>query len=394
MSEPWKDWIPGVLSKDQVKQLCRENYLENVANWDDNKKSPIDHSSVDLTLANEGYEIAAGSIKPGGFEYRSVILENRDYAKPLKLQKDETFLLKKGRTYLFRLNETLKNLKETRIYGQATAKSSIGRLDVLARLIVDGMDCYEHFKPEYLKEGSVEIFVEISPITFNVRVKPSISLTQLRLFYGSLDDAVMRGTGVSECVLQGKKENSLSVDLSETEICEKPVSAFRAKDQEENDFIDLWVYEGNNENKKPKPEKYWECLLKDQRNRLQIKKGCFYILRSKERISLPKGVAVYCRATDETIGEMRIHYAGFAHPFFGKNRKDGQEGTPLIFEVRGHNVDVSLRDGEKMANITFYRMSEDCKEPEQDKDEEESIYNEQILQLSKIFAPWQTISTS
>ena len=33
-------------------------------------------------------------------------------------------------------------------YGQATAKSSVGRLDVLARLIVDGMDHYEAFHPQ------------------------------------------------------------------------------------------------------------------------------------------------------------------------------------------------------------------------------------------------------
>ena len=32
MSEPWKDWIPGVLSKEQVAELCREEYIKNVKN--------------------------------------------------------------------------------------------------------------------------------------------------------------------------------------------------------------------------------------------------------------------------------------------------------------------------------------------------------------------------
>lgn len=40
--------------------------------------------------------------------------------------------------------------------------------------------------------------------------------------------------------------------------------------------------------------------------------------RKKTPIKLWKlGVAVYCRPSDETIGEMRIHYAGFVHPGFG-----------------------------------------------------------------------------
>jgi len=110
-------------------------------------------------------------------------------------------------------------------------------------------------------------------------------------------------------------------------------------------------------------------------------------LRSKEKLSLPEGIAVYCRASDETIGEMRIHYAGFAHPLFGRCRKDGGLGTPLIFEVRGHQVPVTLAHGEKMANLIFYRMSQDCTEEKQ-KDDSKKAYENQELELSKFFAPW------
>jgi hypothetical protein len=46
----------------------------------------------------------------------------------------------------------------------------------------------------------------------------------------------------------------------------------------------------------------------------------------------------------------------------------------VIFEVRGHDIDVSLRDCEKMARLEFYRMSEDCvSEPE------DSQYDNQTL---------------
>ena len=96
---------------------------------------------------------------------------------------------------------------------------------------------------------------------------------------------------------------------------------------------------------------------------------------------VPKGVAIYCKASDETIGEMRIHYAGFVHPGFGMNRTDNLPGTQLTFEVRGHQVNANLIDGEKMANIVFYRMSRSFAEMNKS-------YNDQKLKLSNIFQDW------
>ena len=94
--------------------------------------------------------------------------------------------------------------------------------------------------------------------------------------------------------------------------------------------------------------------------------------RAKGRISL---------YLDEYLGEMRIHYAGFVHPGFGLDRKDGKLGTPLIFEVRGHNVNVILADNERLAKLIFYRMSEIEKT-------DMMSYNDQELNLSKIFTDY------
>ena len=99
-------------------------------------------------------------------------------------------------------------------------------------------------------------------------------------------------------------------------------------------------------------------------------------------------MAAYCKAIDETIGEMRIHYAGFVHPFFGFERADGEPGTPLIFEVRGHDLDVSLIHREKLAQVTFYRMSEDASKPPRSDSGDKNEYNEQELKLSGYFEDW------
>ena len=91
---------------------------------------------------------------------------------------------------------------------------------------------------------------------------------------------------------------------------------------------------------------------------------------------------------------MRIHYAGFVHPLWGRQRGDGTIGTPLMYEVRGHQVHVMLGHGEKLANLTFYRMSEDIIAPKQDAAPTDlpvvkpTPYEKQRLQLSKVFSKW------
>ena len=168
------------------------------------------------------------------------------------------------------------------------------------------------------------------------------------------------------------------MDLSNAEIGGLKAAAFCAEGPRDGVQIQLWG-EGNAGDPCP----HWTLREAHATRGLEIEPEKFYILRSKERLSVPPGIAIYCRASDETIGEMRIHYAGFVHPLFGLKRNDEKIGTPLIFEVRGHQVHVTLTDGEKMANLTFYRMSEDS-----DDEAKPTPYENQTLQLSKFFRQW------
>jgi dCTP deaminase len=375
---PWDDWIPGVLNQSQLTKLCQEGYVTGV----DTESNAVDLSSIDLSLSDSAFEMKDGSVKPSGqFDYDH-LLKNNKLAKELRPEPDGTFLLKSKTTYVFKLRERLSRLVDSSIYGQATAKSSIGRVDVLSRLIVDGMDTYECFEPERLKGASGNMYVEITPITFHVRVKRGIPITQLRLFYGKPEDVQISSRELFRTVLEGPgaRDGSLTVHLENEQRGGIPVAAFCARSEGSIDeAVPLWVDKG----REPDPCKYWR-FQEVKESRLKIEKEQFYILRSKEKIAVPPGIAIYCRASDETIGEMRIHYAGFVHPWFGLLRNDGTVGTPLIFEVRGHQVHVSLADGEKMANLIFYRMSQDAARP----DEAEDAYGKQTLKLSKFFAEW------
>lgn len=389
MRSPWDEWVPGVLNKRQMKQLLDDGYILYR-----DKEPALDHSSLDLSLSDEAYEMKHGSVKPAGtHDYNWFIEKKTKLAKELKPGADGSFELTRKTTYVFKLQEQLgAPLRGSGIYGQATAKSSVGRVDVLARLVVDGMNSYECFDPEGLDRGSGEMYLEITPITFNVKVKPGVSLSQLRFFYGDPNDVIIRAKQLFRTIFPGSENpnESLAVDLSEATIGDPDGdaccrgSAFCASPRDEPEAIPLYKVE-----QRPDPCKHWKLVEADELKRLYIESDNFYILRSKEKICVPKGVAIYCRASDETIGEMRIHYAGFVHPLFGLLRTDGVKGTPLIFEVRGHQVQVSLADNEKMANLIFYRMSEDAQPSEQEMQKEKGAgYQNQDLKLSNFFNDW------
>jgi dCTP deaminase len=218
-------------------------------------------------------------------------------------------------------------------------------------------------------------------------VKFGVSLVQIRLFKGPPKESRIDGKQLIQTVLVSttrKDEGELSVDLTPDFVGGNAVCAFSAsRERVKGRPLPLWTPPKGREEEKPSPHQFWQFETADSHKRLRIMTDRFYIIRSKELIWLPKGVAVYCRASDESIGEMRIHYAGFVHPFFGTAREDGQRGTPLIFEVRGHDVNVNLTDGEKMARLEFFRMSEDCVPGEVDKE-----YGSQKLKLSKFFRDW------
>jgi dCTP deaminase len=174
MEKPWDNWIPGVLNKTQMEALVTEGFLT---------ASDIGEASVDLTLTEEVYRMVQGSVKPGNHEPYSVTLRNSSLAEKINFGSDSTITLECQKTYVFKVSERLHpQFAKIGIHGQATAKSSVGRVDVLARLIVDGMDQYESFSAQSLTNQTGDMYLEVTPFTFRVNVKAGKPLSQLRLF--------------------------------------------------------------------------------------------------------------------------------------------------------------------------------------------------------------------
>lgn len=386
-SNPWDRWPPGVLSKEQIKILIELGYIRGI----DGDSDDIDYSSFDLHVSDICYKMNTGCIKPFGGPYETECLKNNSLATEHHPDSNGNFLLKKEHTYVFKLKESIYGLDgglKKNLVGYATGKSTIGRVDVLTRLITDGMEQYDKYDPEYARG---DLFLEATPITFNVYVKEGKPISQLRLFWGPARLSNISSEEKMEFYqffinrYDDKELNSLSVDLSPIEISEElHASAFCALDNQ--DPFDLWVKKDN----KPNPAMYWKPIESHQflehqdLKKVNIKQNKFYILRSRERIRVPEDVAVYCRAMDEALGEMRIHYAGFVHPHFGCKKDSGElEGTPLTFEMRGHNVNINLTDGETLAKLMYYQMSQPAIY-----EKGKNPYNKQELKLSKIFDDW------
>jgi dCTP deaminase len=60
-------------------------------------------------------------------------------------------------------------------------------------------------------------------------------------------------------------------------------------------------------------------------------------------------------AYDPSVGEFRIHYAGFFDPGFGYGSND-ISGTRAVLEVRTHEVPFLIEDGQTVGRLVYERL--------------------------------------
>lgn len=376
----------GILNIKEVQDLVSGSKLERPSGktW----AQLIGHSSFDLPLGEEYWEMR-GSCRAGkGWKVRDDIIPRFAKTPEPKTLTGE-IVLQRGHVYVFRADCRV-NLKNERILGKATGKSSVGRLDVLVRLLVDGCDSFDLLPENY----SGNLYIEVTPITFPLLVRPGVSLSQLRLCRGpqhlsTLSMEALSYEDESFPVLDrdgrplkdfctdnpGELFYPFSLDLAPDP--KTGFSAFVAKGV--NDIpevpIDLEKRDAYD------PKLYWEPV-KWENSSIDLQLDRLYILRSRERLKMPAHLALECKSYTETMGEWRIEYAGFAHPFFGRTRGNG---TPIIFEVRGHNIPTILTDSIPLGNVSFRRMSSPAAAEDAEADGD---YENQELKLSKCFKDW------
>ena len=290
-------------------------------------------------------------------------------------------ILETGSVYIVPVQEQLR-LPENHS-GKANPKSTTGRLDVFTRLITDYGESFETVRKGY--EG--KLFVEIVPLTFRIIVREGTRLNQLRIRKGHPRsyDKTLRDLHRDEPILYSQDalpadpliDDGLNLSVDLQGLGDSDVVGYRAK--ENSAPIDLAKVNHYD------PKDFWEPLRSSDKP-IVLDPGAFYILASKEKVTVPPDRAAEMLPFDETFGEFRIHYAGFFDPGFGWNA-ERPAGSHAVLEVRSHEVPSLLEHGQTVCRLKYERL---MGVPEKLYGRDiGSSYQSQHLTLSKQFMPLQ-----
>jgi dCTP deaminase len=266
-------------------------------------------------------------------------------------------LLEPGVVYIIPLLERL-NLPSD-VQGVANPKSTVGRLDIFTRLITECGDEFDHVPRGY----SGELYVEVSSRTFPIRVKAGMSLNQLRFVRGNsvrLGNGNLRELARKERLVYDAEGSpgqhhigegvEITVDLEGTDC--SSVVAYRAKSNRKSprpiELEKVGYYD---------PADFWEAIPRPRDGHIILKTDGFYLLASKRRVRVPLDHAAEMIAHDPSMGEFRVHYAGFFDPGFGYGAKGEIEGTKAVLEVRAYEVDILLEDDALVGSLHYYPMA-------------------------------------
>jgi deoxycytidine triphosphate deaminase len=78
----------------------------------------------------------------------------------------------------------------------------------------------------------------------------------------------------------------------------------------------------------------------------------FYILATREAVVVPPDHAAEMVPYDATVGEFRVHYAGFFDPGFGSAEAQGT-GSRAVLEVRSHEVPFLIEHGQVVGRMIY-----------------------------------------
>ena len=253
-------------------------------------------------------------------------------------------VLEKGCVYVVPLLEAM-NLPSG-MTGAASAKSSIGRLDMLTRIITDRGIEFDRVPDGYCGP----LYVEICPQSFSVVARTGQMLNQIIFRVGQtvISDADLKALHAKTPIVSGEAVISdglgFSVDLSPGK---GNLVGFRAKAHTGViDLAKLAHYE---------PADFWEPIHTDA-GWIILDPGAFYILVSREAITIPPDCAAEMAPYLAMVGEFRVHYAGFFDPGFGYHATGGQ-GSRGVLEVRCHEAPFVLEHGQVVGRLVYENMS-------------------------------------
>jgi dCTP deaminase len=339
----------GLFPRQQIRLMIQRKMIASIAEIEDAQLQP---ASLDLRLGSKAYRIRA-SFLPGRNRTVQSQLDDIQYDE---IALDDGAVLERNCVYLVELQEFVK-LQPT-ITGIANPKSSTGRLDVFIRLITDGAEVFD------LVEGNYEgpLYAEISPRSFSIKVRKGSRLNQLRFRRRNSQQSSYEPNVLSDRELRERHEKSMLVDgelnlrkglvlrvgLSPASL-DQDIIGYRAQTFTNTIDVDrVGEYDYRD---------YWEPLFARDQDKLILDPQQFYILASKERLHIPPDLAAEMVPIDPSMGEFRVHYAGFFDPGFGFS-EHGHPGSRAVLEVRSHETPFTLEDGQIVGRLAYEALTE------------------------------------
>lgn len=353
----------GVLSDRQIREMITDGGISAASPILNDQIQP---ASLDLRLGNVAHRVRA-SFLPGK---ASTVAKRLDELTMHKIALTGGAVLEKGCVYVVPLMERLRLPKG--MTGAASAKSSIGRVDLMTRIITDQGIEFDRIPEAY--DGP--LYAELCPQSFSVVVQPGQLLTQVIFRQGKtmLSDAELLDVHLETPIVSGEPVISdglcFSVDLKPAK---GDLVGYRAK--RHTGVVDLSRLDHY------APSEYWE-EVRTSDGRIILDPGAFYILVSREAIAIPPSCAAEMAPYLAMVGEFRVHYAGFFDPGFGYDAAGGS-GSRGVLEVRCHEAPFVLEHGQVVGRLVYERMAE---VPQQLYGTDiKSNYQGQGLKLSKHF---------
>lgn len=310
----------------------------------------IQMATIDLRLGMEIHALGEAILPQPGEDIEALIARRSHYS--FRLSEGKTHHLDFEKTYIVSLVEQCNFPRQ--VYGKCSPKSSTGRCDVFVRVIAPGYPHYDRIPSGYVGP----LYLEITPLSFNVGVCAGLSLTQCRLKTDrSLtldDDDLVRMHMHHGIVFDG---NGVPIDHDQLHIAEKQFYFHVDLDRDVVGFVARkTVMERLDLSLKKEtysPEDFWEPMFRPKNGELVLPRNTFCLLATKERVRIPAECCGEMLSSVTTTGEFRVHYAGFFDNGFG-----GDTGTNGVLEVRVRDIPFRLIDGQPVCAMVFERTFE------------------------------------
>ncbi len=329
--------MTGVLPDSQIRGLIDSGALAADPAITDAQVQP---ASLDLRLGTMAYRVRASFLAGHGRSVAGRIAEFEMH----RVNLTAGAVLEKGCVYLIPLAERL--ALPPGVTAVANAKSSTGRLDLLTRTITDGGTEFDRIPEGY--HGP--LYAEVCPRSFSVLVRAGQRLNQIRFRDGQavLSDPELSALHGTDPLVDGTPLISeglgFSVDLKPAK---GSLVGYRAKPHTGVVDLDLIGHYPARE--------FWEEIHSED-GRVILDPGAFYILVSREAVTIPPDYAAEMAPYLAMVGEFRVHYAGFFDPGFGHGSAGGK-GSRGVLEVRCHEAPFVLEHGQVVGRLVYERMA-------------------------------------